>query len=69
MSDDNEKDDDPQILSETDLSGVQGGRRLSPTTVTGKMLETDLIDGVNNDTLFAGSGDDKSFNLGMPGKK
>jgi hypothetical protein len=69
-----EDDKDPTQLTPEQLSEVHGGRPGGkPTTVTGKLLGDDIIsltDGVNNDTLFAGPGDDdKSFNLGMPGHK
>lgn len=69
-----EDEKDPTQLTPEDLKEVQGGRRSTPTTVTGKVKGGDFItsftDGVNNDTLFAGTGDDaKSFNLGMPPTK
>lgn len=62
----------PEKIADEDLVGVSGGRPGGkPTTVTAN-LKDDFIgfsDGVNNDTLFAGSGDDSKFNLGMPGRK
>lgn len=60
-------DDDPEMITDVDLNGVVGGRRTTPTTVTGKLVGNDTIvgiDGVNNDTLFAGSGDDDRFGSG-----
>lgn len=54
MNDDD--DDKVEPISDADLSGVVGGRRSQPTTVTGKFSGNDTIVGVSNDTLFAGSG-------------
>ena len=57
-------------LTAEEMKDVVGGRPSGkPTTTTGRYA-ADFIDGVNNDTLFAGSpSDGTSFNLGMPGKK
>ncbi|MEM6621328.1 MAG: hypothetical protein AAF674_03810 [Pseudomonadota bacterium] len=61
-------DDAGVPLTDEQLKGVAGGRPGGkPTTTTGKLLAADIVEGVNNDTLFAGSGsDEKGFNLGMP---
>ena len=48
-------------LSAEDMNDVVGGRPGGkPTTTTGRYA-TDFIDGVNNDTLFAGPGDDSAI--------
>ena len=56
-------------LTAEDMKDVVGGRPGGKPTTTTANFAADFIDGVNNDTLFAGSGDDSKFNLGMPGKK
>lgn len=67
-----DKDDDlekPTDLSDETLSDVHGGGKRSIGSLS-RMTGNDTIVGVNNDTLFAGSGDDgKSFNIGMPKKR
>lgn len=67
-----EIEDAPETIKDVDLSDVVGGRPGGkPTTTTGRW-EKDAIfgvqDGVNNDTLFAGPGDDDDFIIGGPAK-
>ena len=73
MTGDDKDDDLLRPITDADMEDVVGGRPGGkPTTATGTMLNTDVIsgitDGVNNDTLFAGPGDDEvsKFNIGMP---
>ena len=68
MIDDDKKDEgDPDIIKEDDLQGVTGGLRRKGF-VANFYGDQKTLDGVNNDTLFAGAGDD-SFNIGMPPMK
>ena len=68
-----EKDEiniDVEPLTAEEMQDVVGGRPGGKPTTTTANFARDLIDGVNNDTLFAGSPKDTTnFNLGMPGKK
>ena len=73
MSDEKKAHDEANIIPDDALEDVHGGGSGGkPTTVTGKLASGDILghlDGVNNDTLFAGPGDDSRFNLGMPPSK
>lgn len=68
MSDDKKE---PEAISEEDLKDVTGGRRTTPTTVTGK-FEKDILSAEfsSNDTIIGRVGEDtKNFNIGMPPMK
>ena len=57
-------------MTDADLKDIVGGSRSYTTTVTDTFSAGKLSDGVNNDTLFAGTVDDStSFKIGMPKKR
>ena len=61
--DDKDNKDDIIPIADDALGHLTGGRRSTPTTVTGQIVSDDLtigVNGVSNDTLFAGVGDDIS---------
>lgn len=64
IDDDKNEEGAPEIIGEDDLHGVTGGRRTTPTTVTGKFTGNDTIVGISKEDVLRDTKD--GFNIGMP---
>lgn len=68
MTINDDKKDDVEQISDADLGDVVGGRRSTPTTVTGKFSGNDTIIGVSGKDIIGESRTKttKGFGLGVP---
>lgn len=69
MGDDKDKENDVEPITDADLGDVVGGRRSTPTTVTGKFSGNDTIVGVASEDELIARAPGKTgnnFNIGMP---